>query len=91
MKFSLLAWQRIFPTKTLTLVPGTQAYRRYHLNNTHVQKAIKQAVQQAQIPKRASAHTLRHSFASHLLLANYAIRTIQELPGHRDVRTTNIE
>jgi len=85
-----LAWQWFFPATKLTLVPGDREYRRYHLHETVVQKAIKRAVWQAKIAKRASAHTLRHSYASHLLQANYDIRTIQKLLGHSDVRTTMI-
>ena len=85
-----LVWQWFFPGKTLTFIAESKEYRRYFLHHTHVQKAIKRAVNQAKTPKRASAHTFRHSFASHLLLAHYDIRTVQQLLGHSDVRTTMV-
>ncbi|MDD5633263.1 MAG: tyrosine-type recombinase/integrase [Methylococcales bacterium] len=72
-----LAWQWLFPAKMLTLVPGSEEYRRYHLHETHVQRAIKLAVRRSRITKRASAHTFRPNFASHLLQANVDIRTIR--------------
>lgn len=83
-------WQWFFPAKTLTLVPETGQRLRYHLHESHVQKAIHQAAGLARVAKRVTAHTFRHTFASHLLLANYDIRTIQEMLGHSDVRTTMI-
>ena len=83
-------WQWFFPARTLTFVAGENGYRRYHLHETHIQDAIQKAVKKARIVKRVTSHTFRHSFAVHLLQANYDIRTIQTLLGHADVRTTMI-
>ncbi|PJB38061.1 MAG: integron integrase, partial [Deltaproteobacteria bacterium CG_4_9_14_3_um_filter_44_9] len=83
-------WQWFFPQKTLTPIPGTKELRRYHLHETHVQQALYEAVRYAKLTKRVTSHTFRHSFATHLLQANYDIRTIQTLLGHADVRTTMI-
>lgn len=82
--------QWFFPAVQLTRVPTTGELRRYYLHETQVQKAIKEAVGRARICKRASAHTFRRSIAGRLLQANHDIRTIQELLGHSDVRTTLI-
>jgi integron integrase len=83
-------WQWFFPAKTLTLIPGENERRRYHMHETELQKALRKAVRMAKIPKRVTCHTFRHSFASHLLRANYDMRTIQQLLGHSDIRTTMI-
>jgi integron integrase len=83
-------WQYVFPAQHDSLDPRTGAQRRHHLDPSGLQKAVKAAVQSAGITKPATCHTFRHCFATHLLEDGYDIRTVQELLGHADVRTTMI-
>ena len=83
-------WQYVFPAAQPSRDPRTGIVRRHHVHKLVLQRAVQAAVRQAGLSKAASCHTLRHSFATHLLAAGYDIRTVQELLGHKDVRTTMI-
>ena len=85
-----LAWQYLFPSGRLSVDPESKFIRRHHIDESSIQKAVREAAKVARLTKIVTPHTLRHSFATHLLLSGADIRTVQDQLGHADLRTTQI-
>ena len=83
-------WHYLFPSSQLSIEPGTKNLRRHHIHETNIQKAVKSSARSLDFKKQVTCHTLRHSFATHLLQRGADIRTVQEQLGHSDLRTTQI-